>query len=160
MQDSRADFTRQIASLARPLRNAARALESVAIIGAIAGAALGVVVAASETTTFSAGFDGLEPGTQHPYVALGIAIVLEALLSGWFFWAVARGLQLLAVDTADRHGIDLDPVRAAEPTNVQPAMPGHPAGWYPDQLIADPASQWRWWNGTQWTSETRTDPPD
>jgi uncharacterized protein DUF2510 len=150
-----------VAGLARPLRNAARALEGVAVLGAIAGVVLGIIFAATETTMLTAGFGGVEATTEHPYVAAGIAIALESLIAGWFFWAMARGLQLLAVDTADRHGINLD-----EPSEGAAAVPAittatrdTPAGWYPDQLIANPEEQWRYWNGSQWTAETRKEAP-
>jgi hypothetical protein len=163
-------FARQIWRLARPLRGSARALEVVAIFGAIAGAILGVVFATVTTTTVTSDFNGNAfPTTTHPYVAVGSAIALEAVVSGWFFWAVARGLQVIAVDVAQRHGVDLDAavedkgssagVGPSSSTPVYAPVAGHPAGWYPDPMNESPEERARYWNGSQWTMETRAEPP-
>ncbi|MCU1466093.1 MAG: hypothetical protein JWM72_2021 [Actinomycetia bacterium] len=102
-------INQEIARLARPLVRAARALEVISIFGAIAGVVLGILFATVTATTLSTDILGAtSPTTTHPYVAVGIAIALEAIVSGWFFWAVARGLQLMAVDAAARYEVDLN----------------------------------------------------
>jgi hypothetical protein len=89
-------------------------LQVLAIIGAIGGVILGIVTATISRTALSTdAFGSPSTGTTHPYVGLGIAIALEALISGLFFWAIARGLQVIAVDTASRHGVNLDITQTA-----------------------------------------------
>src|SRR5579862_3817154 len=151
-----ASVTYQMGRLARPLRTVARALEVIAVISAVGGIIGGIGLATVKTTTLGTDFLG-NAATQetHPYVALGIGFAIEALVGSLLFWAVARGLQLFAVDVAARHGVDLDapvasaaPQRAVAPT-VQP-MIGRAAGWYPD-TVGDNPSLLRYWNGTAWT---------
>jgi hypothetical protein len=98
------DFAR----LARPLVRIAPVLEVVAIVGAVGGFIAGVSMCFVEGVGLSSDLGGTT--TTHPYVGLGIAIALQALISGLFFWAVARGLRLLSADIADRRGIDLSSV--------------------------------------------------
>ncbi len=134
-----ASVTTQMASLARPLRSAARALEIIAFISAVGGIVGGIGLATVKTTTLGSDFLGNATTQQsHPYVALGIGFAIEVLVASLLFWAVARGLQLFAVDVAARHGVDLDATTvAAAQLAVSPtiqAMTGREAGWYPRHL--------------------------
>jgi hypothetical protein len=108
---------RDVARLAPALRSIGAALEVIAIIGAIAGVILGIVFAATSanTTTIDA-LGNASPATTHPYIAVGIAIAVQAVIGGLFVWAVGRAVRLYAIDVAGRHGVDLDNLRT--PTDV------------------------------------------
>src|SRR5689334_2284423 len=92
-------LVREVTRLAHPLRSAAKVLEVIAIIGGAIGVVLGIAFATVASQNV------ITQETTHPYVAVGLAIVVESVLSALFFWAVARGLQLIAVDTAARYGV-------------------------------------------------------
>ena len=166
--------TSRLEQLARPLHSVAKALETIAILSAIGGAVSGIAFANVTTSGLSVGIlGGTSTTTSHPYVAVGIAIALESIVSGLLFWAVARGLRLFTMDLASRHDITLDVPHAdatahehgpnlwrdvpdSTPPVSKSALPPPPPNTYAS-WIADPSGRHpdRWWDGLQWTQWVR-----
>jgi hypothetical protein len=149
-------LVREVARLARPLRSASKVLEVVAIIGGALGVVLGIAFATVSSQNV------ITQETTHPYVAVGLAIAIESIVSALFFWAVARGLQLIAVDTAARHGVGFHIELSASPAGGALAgdasMAGAGPGWYPDPDQDPTGLRQRYWNGIKWTGQTRESP--
>ena len=134
-------------------RSASKVLEVVAIIGGALGVVLGIAFATVSSQNV------VTQATTHPYVAAGLAIAVESIVAALFFWSVARGLQLIAVDTAARHGvgfqIEFSEPDAGTPTADGPSMAGAIPGWYADPEQEPAGSRQRYWNGIKWTGQTR-----
>ena len=150
--------------LLRPLHAAAQALEVVAIVGAIGGVILGIAFATTTSTSFTTNFLGsTSPTTSHPYVAAGIAIAFEALISGLLLWAIGRGLRVISLDCAARYDVTFDS-QATSGVEVAPdqfgeredaSMAGSAPGWYRDPWANQGDPMFRYWNGLKWTGQTR-----
>jgi hypothetical protein len=97
-----------VVTLAKPLRQVASVLEALAMLGAIGGVVGGIAIAAHSDI----GIDG----STHPWVGAGLGVIAAAIIAGVFNWALARALQLFAVDVAARHGGILDDVPPPAPT--------------------------------------------
>ena len=100
-----ADGAMNVANRARPLRSAASALEVIAVVSSIGGVIAGIVIAKHVQTTTKAG--ALTGGKTHPWVAVGVAVIIAAILLGALSWCVARAISLFAADVAARHGVDI-----------------------------------------------------
>jgi hypothetical protein len=72
----------RIAHLGQQLSTAGAVLEVVVIVGAVCGVVSGLVTAFHSE------------GDLHPYVPLGIAIVVGSIISGVLYWALMRALRL------------------------------------------------------------------
>lgn len=90
--------TDRIASLASGLRGGARLLENVVLAGTFLGALAGVILMVQTE----------EYGDDRPYLALGAVVVLSSILTGLFYWCIARSLRLYAEHTAMSCSVDLD----------------------------------------------------
>ena len=95
---------REIARLVKPLYLAARVLEVAAIVGATIAVLVGLGLMGE---THKVVRETLDPKITHPWVGAGIGVVLGAILLGLFFWAVARGLRVIAVDSAAKYGVPI-----------------------------------------------------
>ena len=149
-------LVREVARLARPLRSTSRVLEVVAIVGGAIGVVLGIAFATVSSQNV------ITQERTHPYVAVGLAIAIESIVSALFFWAVARGLQLIAVDTAARHGVGFQVESRASNAGASAgdaSMAGTGPGWYPDPDQDPTGLRQRYWNGIKWTDQMR-DAPD
>jgi hypothetical protein len=105
----------QVVELARPLRTAARLLELVAVVSTALGIIGGIVVMMRTGTDF----DG---NTTHPYIGLGIGLIVTVLIAGTANWTFARALQLFAVQTAASHGFSIVPDRVSPPPTSAVAL--------------------------------------
>jgi hypothetical protein len=95
------DGAREITRLAKPLAFGAKVLEVVAITGATIGILVGIGLAGEREKVTTA---SLETTTRHPWVGIGIVIVLAAIVLGVFFCCIARVLRIFAMESAARQG--------------------------------------------------------
>jgi hypothetical protein len=115
---------REIAWLAKPLAFGAKLLEIVAIAGATIGILVGIGLAGEREKVTTA---SLETTTRHPWVGIGIVIVLAAIVLGVFFWCIARALRIFAIESAARQdeSIVVEPLPTWPDGDASPLATGH-----------------------------------
>ena len=90
----------QVVGLTKGLRKAAGILEVLAILSGIGGVLAGIAIAASSSTDYLG-------NSTHPFVVAGLAVACGSVVAAVFYWAIARALNVYAVDTALRNGEDI-----------------------------------------------------
>lgn len=92
----------RIGLLASGLRRGAGYLEAAAILAALAGVAVGIIL------MFTTSRDGYD--TTHPFIGLGVVVAASSLFAGLFNWCAARALHIYAEHTALSCSVDLDDI--------------------------------------------------